>query len=60
MHRRALSPADIGIPTAKGSRFLSRPILMIYAARRKTLLAHANHRFDVVDIKAVTVAIGQT
>ncbi len=51
---------DIGILSAKGSLFLTRPSLMTYTARREDLLAHARDLFDVVENAAVTISIGQT
>lgn len=53
-------PLDIGLLSAKGSLFLTRPILMTYTARREDLLAHARDLFDVVQQKAVEITIGQT
>ena len=51
---------DIGVLSAKGSLFLTRPSLMAYTAERGDLLAHARDLFDVVQKGAVTITIGQT
>ena len=56
----AVAPLDIGILSAKGSLFLTRPSLMTYTARREDLIAHAKDLFDVVESGAVTISIGQT
>lgn len=51
---------DVGILSAKGSLFLTRPSLMAYTARRRDLLAHARDLFDMVEKGAVTISIAQT
>ena len=56
----AVPPLDIGILSAKGSLFLTRPSLMTYTARREDLQAHAGDLFEVVEKGAVAIAIGQT
>jgi NADPH2:quinone reductase len=56
----SVPPLDIGILSAKGSLFLTRPSLMAYTARREDLLAHARDLFDVVTSGAVEISIGQT
>ena len=53
-------PLDIGILSAKGSLFLTRPSLMTYTARREDLLDHARDLFEVVAGGAVEISIGQT
>lgn len=55
-----VAPLDIGILSAKGSLFLTRPSLMTYTARREDLLDHARDLFDVVASGAVEISIGQT
>ncbi|BBO89804.1 quinone oxidoreductase family protein [Desulfosarcina ovata] len=56
----AIAPLDVGLLSAKGSLFLTRPSLMAYTAKRDDLLAHARDLFDVVTAGAVKIAIGQT
>ena len=56
----AVAPLDIGVLSAKGSLFLTRPSLMTYTARREDLLAHARDLFAVVEKGVVTISIGQT
>ncbi|BBO83454.1 quinone oxidoreductase [Desulfosarcina ovata subsp. sediminis] len=56
----AVAPLDVGLLSAKGSLFLTRPSLMAYTAKRDDLLAHARDLFDVVTAGAVKIAIGQT
>lgn len=51
---------DIGLLSAKGSLFLTRPTLMTYTAKREDLLAHARDLFEVVQKGVVTISIGQT
>lgn len=53
-------PLDIGLLSAKGSLFLTRPSLMTYTARREDLLAHAGDLFAVVASGAVRIAINQS
>lgn len=55
----AIAPLDIGILSAKGSLFLTRPSLMAYTAEREDLLAHAHDLFAVVRSGAVKITIGQ-
>ncbi|HSO19771.1 MAG TPA: quinone oxidoreductase [Desulfosarcina sp.] len=56
----SVPPFDIGVLSAKGSLFLTRPSLMAYTAKREDLLAHARDLFDVVTKGAVKIDIGQT
>lgn len=56
----SIPPLDIGVLSAKGSLFLTRPSLMTYTARRQDLVAHARDLFEVVGNGAVTISIGQT
>jgi NADPH2:quinone reductase len=53
-------PFDIGVLSAKGSLFLTRPSLMTYTAARNDLVAHAEDLFEVVLKKAVNITINQT
>ncbi len=55
-----IPPFDIGILSAKGSLFLTRPSLMAYTAAREDLLAHANDLFEVVEKGVVKIEIQQT
>ena len=54
-----VQPLDIGLLSAKGSLFLTRPTLMTYTAKRDDLLLHARDLFDVVQKGKVTVEIRQ-
>ncbi|MEE4357538.1 MAG: quinone oxidoreductase [Desulfococcaceae bacterium] len=56
----SVPPFDLGILSAKGSLFLTRPSLMTYTARREDLLAHAGDLFDVVRKGAVKIQLRQT
>jgi NADPH:quinone reductase len=56
----AIGPVDIGILAAKGSLFLTRPTLNTYTARREDLLTAARELFEVVESRAVKIAINQT
>jgi len=51
---------DLGVLTAKGSLFLTRPTLMMYTAKREDLLAHARDLFEVVESGVVKIEIKQT
>ncbi|MDA8363455.1 MAG: quinone oxidoreductase [Gammaproteobacteria bacterium] len=51
---------DLGLLSAKGSLFLTRPSLVSYTARREDLLASAKELFGMVEAGKVKVAIGQT
>jgi len=51
---------DLGVLTAKGSLFLTRPTLMTYTAKREDLLAHARDLFEVVESGVVKIEIKQT
>ncbi len=53
-------PFDIGILSAKGSLFLTRPSLMTYTEKREDLLAHAADLFKVVASGAIEIEINQT
>lgn len=53
-------PFDLGILSAKGSLFLTRPTLMTYTAKREDLLAHAKDLFDVVERGIVKARIGHS
>ena len=55
-----VGPLDLGILSAKGSLFLTRPSLMTYTAKREDLLAHARDLFGVVEKGAVKIEINQT
>ncbi|MGB7919074.1 MAG: quinone oxidoreductase [Desulfobacterales bacterium] len=55
-----VAPLDLGLLSAKGSLFLTRPTLMTYTAKREDLLTHARDLFEVVDKGVVKVEIRQT
>jgi NADPH2:quinone reductase len=56
----SVPPLDIGLLSAKGSLFLTRPSLMTYTAERADLLAHARDLFDVVEKGVVKVPVSAT
>jgi len=56
----AIGPVDIGILSAKGSLFLTRPTLNTYTASREDLLTAARELFEVVQSGAVKIAVNQT
>ncbi|MGA8241880.1 MAG: quinone oxidoreductase, partial [Desulfobacterales bacterium] len=51
-----VAPLELGLLSAKGSLFLTRPTLMTYTAKREDLLTHARDLFEVVDKGVVKVA----
>lgn len=53
-------PFDIGILSAKGSLFATRPLLMTYTARRADLLANADELFDMVAKGAIKIPVSRT
>ncbi|MDS4057237.1 MAG: quinone oxidoreductase [Candidatus Contendobacter sp.] len=53
-------PFEPGILAAKGSLFLTRPVLMTYTAQRSDLLASAAELFKVVASGAVRIEVRQT
>ena len=53
-------PFDIGLLSAKGSLYATRPTLMTYTAKRKDLLASANDLFDMVVKGLVRINVNQT
>ena len=55
-----VAPLELGLLSAKGSLFLTRPTLMTYTAKRENLLAHARDLFEVVEKGVVKVEIRQT
>jgi NADPH:quinone reductase len=56
----AIGPVDIGILSAKGSLFLTRPTLNTYTATREDLLTAARELFQVVESGAVKITVNQT
>jgi len=56
----AIGPVDIGILSAKGSLFLTRPTLFNYTATREDLLTASRELFEVVQSGAVRIAVNQT
>ena len=56
----AIGAVDIGILSAKGSLFLTRPTLNTYTASREDLLTAARELFEVVQSGAVKIAVNQT
>jgi NADPH2:quinone reductase len=56
----SVPPFDIGILAAKGSLFVTRPILATYIARRADLERIAADLFEVVLSGAVSISVNQT
>jgi NADPH2:quinone reductase len=54
-----VQPLDIGLLSAKGALFLTRPTLMTYTAKREDLVAHSDDLFDVVLKGKVSIEIRQ-
>lgn len=54
-----IGPFDLGLLTAHGSLFLTRPSLMNYTAKREDLVAHAKDLFDVLTSGAVKKRISK-
>ena len=55
-----VAPLELGLLSAKGSLFLTRPTLMTYTAKREDLLTHVRDLFEVVEKGVVRVEIRQT
>ena len=55
-----IDPFDIGILSAKGSLYVTRPTLMTYTASRADLERSAQALFDVVAGGAVRITVNQT
>ena len=53
-------PVDLGILSAKGSLYVTRPTLATYTAKAKDLAASAADLFDVVGSGAVKIRVNQT
>jgi len=53
-------PFDLGLLSAKGSLFLTRPSIGTYTARRQDLVTSASDLYRMVEGGAVKVPIGQT
>jgi NADPH2:quinone reductase len=53
-------PFDLGILSAKGALYATRPTLMTYVARRDDLLANAGELFDMVGKGAIKISVSQT
>jgi NADPH2:quinone reductase len=56
----AVGPTDLGILSAKGSLYVTRPTLMGYVAKREELVAAAKELFDLVLAGKIRVAPRQT
>jgi NADPH:quinone reductase len=56
----AVEPLNLGILGAKGSLFVTRPILGTYCAKPESLLAMARDLFEVVQSGAVKIPVNQT
>ena len=53
-------PVNLGVLSAKGSLFVTRPTLMTYIAKRTDLVASANELFEVVRSGAVKIEVNQS
>ncbi|EKE78500.1 quinone oxidoreductase family protein [Oceanibaculum indicum] len=53
-------PLELGVLSAKGSLFLTRPTMMTYTAKREDLLAMSAELFDIVKSGKVKIDINQT
>lgn len=56
----SVPPLELGVLSAKGSLFVTRPTLMTYTAKREDLLATTGDLFDVVKSGKVKIDINQT
>ncbi|PPD29670.1 MAG: quinone oxidoreductase [Hyphomicrobium sp.] len=56
----SVPPFEIGMLSAKGSLFATRPTLMTYTASREDLVQSANDLFDMVAKGYVTINVNQT
>lgn len=56
----SVPPLDIGMLSAKGSLYMTRPTLMTYTAKRADLVASATELFDVVAKGLVKINVNQT
>jgi NADPH:quinone reductase len=54
-----IKPFDLGVLSAKGSLFLTRPTLMVYTEKREDLVTHAKDLFKMVINGVVNVQIKQ-
>ncbi len=54
-----IPPVDLGVLSAKGSLYVTRPTLMTYTASRKDLLTAAHDLFEVVGNGSVRIEINQ-
>ncbi len=55
----SVGPVDLGILSAKGSLYVTRPTLMSYTSTRKDLLASANALFKMVASGKVKIRVNQ-
>lgn len=53
-------PFDLGILSRKGSLYLTRPTLFVYAATREALVTSAEELFDLVAKGVIRIDIGQS
>lgn len=56
----AVPPFNLGILSAKGSLYVTRPTLGTYVAKREELVANANELFEVVTKGIVKIEVNQT
>ena len=55
-----VAPINLGVLSAKGSLFLTRPTLATYTASRKDLVTSAEDLFEIVQSGAVKIRVNQT
>jgi len=56
----SVPPLDLGVLSAKGSLFVTRPTLMSYTAKREDLVSMSNELFGVVADGTVKIHVNQT
>jgi NADPH:quinone reductase len=54
-----IPPIEVGIFSAKGSLFMTRPTLATYIAKREDLVANTNELFEMITSGKITIAVNQ-
>lgn len=55
----AIAPIEVGIFSAKGSLFMTRPTLATYIAKREDLVANTNELFEMITSGKIKIAVNQ-
>ena len=55
----AIAPIDVGILSAKGSLYMTRPTLATYIAKREDLVANTNELFSMITSGKIKIAVNQ-